>query len=307
MDLIDLSQLKICSERVGFEIYETSDDVPSQSFPICKHLEVDEIIRRRETNQMVSHPKSSREVIQLSEHEIQPQPAYFLTYSVDRDFITSTGRIIHSIQLSDVPLLLDGRNGELYPSLAEFFKECEKIPLENVKRLGLSRIPYLLSENEVKKRAVEELVKRHTTKVVYYAGKRGGRRYKKICSPSRGDIKMIYIEKVYVPKWGLKYTALKTSYSVVACAKPNDLLLLQNDFEKCATCNKIIKSEKRVLCNDCGKIGHAGFFTKHSFSCKNCKKTLCKSCAIERREWFILKRRYCGECYEKFKLFNKNL
>ena len=299
IDLIDLSQLKILGERVGFEIYETSADVPFQSFHICKSLELDEIIRR-ETDRMISHPKSPREVIQLSEHEIQLQPAYFLTYSIDRDFITSTGRIIHSIRLSDAPLLADGRNGELYAdSVAEFLKKCERISLKHVERLGVSRPSYLLSENGIKERAVEKLVKRHTTTIVYYAGRGRGRRIEKECSLSRRDIKIIYTEKIYVPKWELRYTALRTSYSVVAYAKPNDLLQIRNDFEECAVCNKVIKLEKRILCNDCGKIGHVGFFTKHSFRCKNCKKTLCKSCANERREWLILKRRYCGECFNK--------
>lgn len=300
IDLIDLPQLKLLAEKVGFEIYETSADVPTQSFYICKPSEVDENTRK-ETDLIVSHPKPPGEIIQLLGHDIQLQPAYFLTYSVNRDFTTSTGRVIHSIRAADAPLIVDGRNGELYTGdVADFFKECERKPLQDVDRLGIPRPFYLLSESEAKEKAVEGLIKSHTARVIYYAGRGRGRRVEKICSPSRTDIRIIYVEKIYLPKWELKYGALKTSYSVTTYAKPNNLLLLQNDFEKCAKCEKLIAPEKRVLCNDCGKIGHTEFFTKHSFTCRGCKKTICKSCASERREWLILKRRYCKECYTTF-------
>lgn len=299
MDLIDLSELKRLGEKVGFEIYETSADVPSQSFHLCKPQELDKIIKK-ETNQMISHPKFPNKIIQLSEHDIQLQPAYFLTYSINRDFKTSTGRIINSIHVSDAPLLVDGRNRELYDNrTAIFFKGCKKVSLKVAKRLGISGAPYLLDEKNVKRKAVEELIRHHTKTVVYYAGRGRGRRIEKVCPPSSRDIMILYAEKVYVPRWEFKYKALKTSYSLVAYARPGNLMLIQNEFEKCAVCRKAITPEKRILCNECGKIGHAGFFIKHSFRCKNCKKTICKSCVNERREWLILKRRYCEECFKK--------
>lgn len=299
IELINLSDLKRLGEGVRFEIYETSDDVPSQSFHICKPSELDKIFRR-ETNRMISYPKSPKEIIQFLGHDVQVKPAYLLTYSIDRDFVTSTGRMIHSIHISDAQLLADGRNGELYAdNVSEFLGGCEKMPLKNVERLRILRPLFLLSENEIREGAVKKMVQRHTKTVGYHAGKGNGRRFEKVCSPSSRDIKILYTAKVYVPRWKLRYKALKTSYSVAAYAKPRDLLLLQNDFEKCSVCKKEIVPEKRILCNDCGKIGHAEFFTKHLFRCKNCKKTICRSCAIEKREWFILKRRYCRECYRR--------
>lgn len=90
--------------------------------------------------------------------------------------------------------------------------------------------------------------------------------------------------------------SLNNQYRCSLIQNDNQVSLTSTNLYDCRICSKKI-DKKILLCNACGNITHGPkFFRSHGFTCKNCKKTICRDCAYWVRRFLFFKKILCEIC-----------
>ena len=115
------------------------------------------------------------------------------------------------------------------------------------------KIPYELSEDDLKKSAFEKISRLHTHTVSYRG--RNNVSYSKICTPKKGDITLSAFKPVYLPFWNSQLDVLETKY-LQEFYNNNDLIFyLADELSVCQICDKRMNEDQRSsLCLECAKV-----------------------------------------------------
>lgn len=252
-----------------------------------------------------SIPNKIEDYVNIDNRIITLIPIFRVEYSIDSVFQTTVG-VIHSEKDRGV-IFIDGTKGDILNVqltnrfLHRHIEEIRKDTLEN--NIAL---PYKCISGLVMKRAINYIIKEYSKTITYVGG--NYRRYYKHCIPKSKDIYISDVSQVYIPENYIHLTLFgrKRHLTVEDNGSP-DLYLYHNNISTCEICNHDI-NKKRLLCNVCGSICHdKKLFKSHSFYCKECGMTICRTCAKYIKQLFLFKRALCPTCGEKYLSRGKTL
>ncbi len=221
-------------------------------------------------------------------------PIFYINYDIDSQCATSVG-VIHE-ESGDGQLIIDGRTGN------ELKKEFRSFLLKNIHNeseiINGTCLQYKLdfqkNENELKNRAISEIINSHT-KDVTYKGKNNVT-YNKTCTPSPKDIIIHNCRSLYYPEWTLSIKAKQKDYTVSFVESAGDILTVRNDTKICQICNHKIE-KNRWYCTYCGSI----ICKKHLKVTRLRKVKICVNCSIT-KSFFGTKKYF--ESDEELEAFN---
>lgn len=200
-------------------------------------------------------------------------PIYYLNYDIDSECATSVG-VIHA-ESGDGQLIIDGRTGN---GLEEEFRNFLLKNINNEKEITKGsylqyKLDFQKNENELKNRAISEVINFHT-KNVTYKGKNNVT-YNKTCTPSPKDIIIHKCRSLYYPEWTLSIKAKQKDYTISFAESVGDIFTVRNDTKICQICNHKIE-KNRWYCTYCGSI----ICKKHLKLTRLRKVKICVNCSI---------------------------
>ncbi|MDD2340765.1 MAG: restriction endonuclease [Methanosarcina sp.] len=221
-------------------------------------------------------------------------PIFYINYDIDSQCATSVG-VIHE-ESGDGQLIIDGRTGN------ELKKEFRSFLLKNIHNeseiINGTCLQYKLdfqkNENELKNRAISEIINSHT-KDVTYKGKNNVT-YNKTCTPSPKDIIIHNCKSLYFPEWTLSIKAKQKDYTLSFIESAGDFITVRNDTKICQICNHKIE-KNRWYCTYCGSI----ICKKHLKVTRLRKVKICVNCSIT-KSFFGTKKYF--ESNEELEAFN---
>lgn len=227
-------------------------------------------------------------------------PIYYVNYNIDSQCATSVG-VIHE-ESGDGQFLIDGRTGN---ELNEKFKNLLLKNINNEKEITKgscvqSKLDFQKNENELKDRAISEIINSHT-KNVTYTGKNNVT-YKKTCTPSPKDIIIHSCKSLYYPEWTLSIKAKQKNYIVSFIESAGEFFTVRNDTKICHICNHKIE-KNRYYCTYCGSI----ICKKHLKETRLRKVRICINCSITKSFFGAKKYFESNEELEDFKNYYASL
>lgn len=225
------------------------------------------------------------------------RPLYSLSYRVNADFSTSIG-LIHSERGSG-EMMIEGTTG--LPLNTELLSYYSGAPLVNMSTEGHQDIEvqgfrYIL--DIIRKSAINQIIRNHTRVVSYVGG--NNQTYRKECKPLKKDIFLTDASQIYYPESHIEFDLGGRRRFIDLCDKGSwDFFIWGDDLHGCDICGKS-SPHRALLCNECGNICHEpGIISKHSFYCKQCNKTVCRTCASYYTRFLFFKVPLCQECSAK--------
>jgi restriction system protein len=225
-------------------------------------------------------------------------PAYLLEYSLKQTFSTSVG-VIHRINVNKERLLLNGQDGSIIASKLSQIVEPEEM-VEDYDILELKEPPsesFRIGFSQAKRLGIRQIQRCHTTIVGYYGA--NNVHYTKKCKPNVSSIFVKSLTQVYIPILTVSFKMMDRAHDISLCGNTENIEILSGTIEICEVCGDHL-SEKRLLCNSCGKIVHRPQkLMGHSYFCYECNKTICIECAYWFRKYYLFKKKICKDCAEK--------
>jgi restriction system protein len=292
IELIDLNLLRDLAERAGIHLATLEHEVPVGYYPISTDQNVAALFRSNFSKNIVSHPIPASGILELCKSHLRLWPAYRLRYGVHHDFHTSVGKI-HSIQLDNLELLIDGANGQTVESgVTQFLSNTPTLTEEKVSEHmnKAERGQFALDQTTLARIAKEAIADLHTKVVSYYG--RNNVRYTATCRPGERSIRIEDVAQTFIPEWFVSFLILSKQYSFHLIEKRNDIYDLGHQLS-CRVCQETIR-DSMLLCNSCGNIVHNT--RNEGYRCKTCSKSICRHCTHWTRRWLILKSYFCEEC-----------
>ncbi|MGH7884303.1 MAG: restriction endonuclease [Thermodesulfobacteriota bacterium] len=298
IELIDIHGITDLAEKAQIKILFSTGHSAILSFPASDIPTLGQKLNSV-FEHFQSYPKLASEIIQIIPNNLKLEAKYLIKYDIDHDFTTSAG-LIRSLHEHNLALIVDAENGSLMDSHSVLF-------LDNTNLIEPTHIPALacpttrtnftLGTTTLTKMVKNHLVKAYTETVSYRG--RNNVSYKKVCQPGERSITIKDTKQVLLPRYDLLMNALDNQYRCSLIQNNTQVKLTSTNLYNCRICNKTI-SKKILLCNACGNITHGPkFFSSHGFTCKNCKKTICKNCAYYTRRFLFFKKILCESCANK--------
>jgi len=308
IELVDGDKLIELGKQVGIPVlYKKRVPIAENCFPISDKSQIVE--------KVVAFLKSdlkgfNQQLLKVDKIGLKLLPTYMVDYCINATFSTSVG-VIHSIGERSSVFFLGDIGDPVHPIIRDFllgakwtisrFKEKSLKDTEIIERRKFKK-----SFEEIKKIAIDSLIRAYTKTVSYYG--RNNVHYTKTCVPKKKHITLENMKRVFFPSWDIIFSLKDRKYVIGALENSelpaNPFKVLPSRFivfkeetelktypEKCMVCYKELKHEK-FLCNDCGKIT----CDKDSFECKVCGKTICREDTIFKRKFLVLKEKYCSGC-----------
>jgi hypothetical protein len=252
-----------------------------------------------------SHPFPLHQATTVEITRTELVPAYLIKYDLNQTFSTTVGSI-RSLRVVDSYLLVNGQNGNLLDEKFEkmtiessmsdvYYPDAFKNVVSNSFKIGYST---------AKRKGTKHIQSRHTKEVGYYGANNVF--YRKICEPSVSNILVKSFTQVYIPILIVNFQTLTKKRKLTMCGNENSVEVVRGEIENCELCHEKL-GEERLLCNSCGSLVHAPRWLGHSYSCENCRKTICKRCTFWTRKYLILKKKLCGDCAEKLRREGKKI
>jgi len=298
IELIDIHGITDLAERASIKILFSTGHSAILSFPAS------DIPRLSQKLNMIferfqSSPNKVSEIIQIIPKNLKLEAKYLINYDVDQDFSTSVG-LIRSLHEHDLTLIVDAENGSIMDSQYVFF-------LGNTTLMEPTHIPPLACPTTrtnftIDKTTLTKMIKNHLvdayTESVSYRG-RNNVSYTKVCQLGERSITINDTKQVLLPRYDLIIKVLDNQYGCSIIQNNKQVKLTSTNLYDCRICKKII-DEKMLLCNACGNVTHGPkMFRAHGFTCKNCKKTICKNCTYWTRRFVFFKKILCEVCANK--------
>lgn len=306
IELFDIHIITDLAERAQIKILFSTSDSPIRSFPASDMPNLGQklnVILER----FQSYPKLASEIIQIIPNNLKLEAKYLVKCDIDHDFITHAG-LIRSLHEHDLTLILDAEDGSLMDSrYVSFLGNTTLIEPNQIPKLActMTRTDFKLNKTTLTKMVKNYLIEAYT-KTIPYTG-RNNVSYQKVCQPGERSIAIKDIEQVLLPRYDLLLKALDNQYHCSLIQNDNQVNLTSTNLYNCRICNKTI-NKKILLCNACGKITHVPkFFRSHGFTCKNCKKTICRDCTYWTRQFLFFKKILCELCANKIAPKSKKL
>jgi|CXWL01.1.fsa_nt_gi hypothetical protein len=298
IELMDIHGITDLAERAKIKILFSTGHSAILSFPAS---DVPGLGQKLNTifERFQSSPKKASEIIQIIPKKLKLEAKYLVKYDIDHDFSTSAG-LIRSLHKHNLVLIVDAENGSLMDSNSvSFLAHSTLIEPTHIPPLACptTRTDFTLDKTTLTKMVKNHLIKVHTESVSYRGRNNVG--YTKICQPGERSITIKDTKQVLLPQYDLLLKALNNQYNCSLIQNNNQVNLTSQNLYNCRICKKEI-DKKMLLCNACGNITHGPkFFGSHGFTCKNCKKTICKNCAYWTRRLLLFKKMWCESCSNK--------
>lgn len=298
IELMDIHGITDLAERAQIKILFSTSLSPILSFPAS---DVPGLGQKLNVifDRFLSSPDNASKIIQLIPNKLKLEAKYLVKYDVDHDFNTSAG-LIHSLHEHDLTLIVDAENGSLMDSGSVSFLGNSTLvepTLIPVLACPTTRTNFVLDKTTLTKMVKNYIIEAYTTPISYRG--RNNVRYKKVCQPGERSIEIKDIKQVLLPRYDLLMKALDRQYLCSLIQNDNRVSITSTNLFVCRSCNRKI-DKKILLCNVCGNITHGPkFFRSHGFTCKNCKKTICRNCTYWTRRFLFFKKILCETCSNK--------
>ncbi len=294
MELFDRGQLVALAEEAGIRLVIGSHAPVIFYFPASDMVGIKDKLSGR-LDGFQSHPRPAADIVRIVPNSFTLEASYVISADIDQDFSTSVGTI-HSIHRHGMRLIFNAQSGRpmegrefefLAGSTLAESADIPSIACENRKtqfRLGVT---------DMKSKVTGHIIQRFTANVSYMG--RNNVRYTKTCVPGPRSVQINDMKQVFLPRYDLSLNFLKTRYRCSLIQNDHDVML-SSDMYDCKICGEHTEGAA-LLCNACGNIAHRPkFFRPHSYTCKDCKKTICKNCAFWFRRLLFFKKIVCEDC-----------
>ena len=294
IDLIDKNLLFDLASRAGVSLETKPGEGIVYTYPISDDALIKSNLSINIERKLISVPSQIEDSIRIDQRKIYLIPMYLIDYNINAKFITNVG-LIHS-ENGIGTFFLNGANGKiLEEEIADHFNEIpyKNLIMENTRNVKTMQFKLLIGR--VKESAIDHIIKKHTT-IQIYTG-RNNVRYRKNCIPKKKDIFLSNITQVYIPENEIYFDLKgKKRFFKIADNGTIDFYVYEDNASNCEICGKFI-DKKGIICNECGTITHnKRLFFSHGFYCKNCGKSLCRSCTSYFTRFLFFKVPLCKEC-----------
>ncbi len=304
IELVDLPMLIDLANRANIKISFRGESLQIFSFIVTEKNNLALKIAHVLSN-IQSYPNKVRDIVEVIPINLQLKAIYLIKYDINQDFSTAAG-VIHAIHKNNQFIMIDGETGRYVDSTIEKF-------VINAKLVDVKNIPssYVTNRSNfkhdmvtIKELATNGIISKNTKSVHYTGNNNVG--YNKICEPGPRSVFITDVKQVFLPLNTIHLKALRQHYNCSVVENDRTVLLTSTDVFQCRICNS--KLDKGLLCNACGNIVHTPkMFGSHGFHCKNCQKTICKSCSYWIRRMLFFKKIICEICANRLIAKNKKI
>lgn len=293
IELYDFSKLSALAHDAKIKLVNQGDESTVYCVLLPEIPEIKDKLKHH-LDQFQSHPCQASDLMSVIPLRLYLKANHLVKYSIEQTFKTSVG-IVHQINTqnneglfkTDGQLLKDDYQRFFSKALMSAYqKPTIACPIEREQFDHTSTLTDSVRNT---------LIDVYSTKVTYYG--KNNVRYSKFCKVGPRSITFHDIKNILIPLYQVRLEYMKKSYDCQFLINQTDVKFTNKvELDLCSICKMMIK-ESKLLCNDCGNIAHAPiFFGSHSYTCKNCKKTICKSCTYYWRRLLFFKRILCQEC-----------
>ena len=295
--LIDRKMLFDLASKAGMELVIGTDRGTIYSYPLIGNDKFSWNLQKYLSSILISNPKSIKEQMVLRKRSVVLKPLYSLSYNVDSVFKTTVRQIHH--ELAQGTMFIEGSTGlPLHSHLQNYFNSA---PIDRLSTEGHDDVViegFRHVQKTVKDSALRQIISNHTRSISYIGG--NNHRYTKECIPKKKDVFLSDISQVYYPQSHVVFELGNKGRYLDICDKGSwDFHVFGDNLSTCEICGKHWGSSA-LLCSECGSICHTPkIFRKHSFYCKECNMTICRSCARFYTKFLFFKVPVCPHCSEK--------
>jgi restriction system protein len=298
VELVDARILYDMANRAGIKLLKKGERTSVFHIIPPPHETLEKNLLWANFRNVASFPSKPNQLSRTNVLSTEFVPAYLLEYNLHQTFSTSVG-VIHRIHVDKAHILLNGENGSTIPSTLErtvsqsyMVEDWQSLDKTNV-RWGNFKIGFSTAK-KIGTRRIKEL---NTCTVGYYGA--NNVHYTKKCVPNISSILVRSLTQVYIPILTISFQVLARQHELSLCGNPEVVEILGGVINTCEVCGSSL-SEKRLLCNSCGKIVHRPrILFGHSYYCYECKKTICIECTYWFRKYYLFKKKICKDCAEK--------
>ena len=296
IQLFDMQKLTELAQNGGIRIISKNEDLRVYTFPISEEAKLKTSLLSK-FQKFQCHPKNISDEMKISIDSISLLATYEAIVDIVQDFTTSAG-LIHEIRKISQKYYFDGDQG--YPLNTHVYGY---LPTVNATVLfdrtkiddSIKISPFSLESTTLSNRIIDSIIRDETT-TVRYRGKNNVT-YTKTCVPNKKNIRINDINQILIPNYKIELQIFGKKYFSTIVENKNRLNFKTNEIFKCQICQQMMLEDKILICNACGNLCHSTEIKpKHSFSCEECEKTICKNCTYYTRKFLFLKKKLCYEC-----------
>ncbi len=240
------------------------------------------------------YPLLLPEVLKTELPDLTLSPFILYQYTVDKEFKTSTGRLIYHAHGSGHALATISNGRIVFNQLPEYFMDAELVPLEKaipeadpsmLSAMGIS------TPNMVEKAAglLKEAVANNYSRRVSYTDSTGRRVYEKYCIVKPKNVTIISAVRLAYQTWKMEFHIEKTgrTYWVEAAVR--------KDADPLITASNMPSNnpDELFLCNACGEI----LPKRELIRCKTCSATICRRDTLTIPN-YLGSTKHCDICYQ---------
>ncbi len=298
VELFDFPILNDMAQRAGIRLLQEGQSFPIHTFYVSNPAALSVKIANAVFPRMISAPLSPSAIASIEPRVLELRTGYLIQYNIHENFDTTIGRV-HSVHHDNQLILVDGSTGGILdPNTSEWILSSKRTNgiHSGYPGVEIRRYEFRLDLQTITKKAKQHIIKLHTRTVGY----RGGNNvhYNKTCRPGERSIFISSTTQVYYPYWRVSIKALRHEYQLDTIENHNHIHIVSTNIANCSECGQVVKEhEKALFCNSCGAVVHQR--SSHGFICRNCSKTICRSCAYWTRRWLLLKKKICEPCADQ--------
>lgn len=294
IDLFTLSNLADLAQQAGMTIIANGQAAKIFYISCPSDQEAYGGIKQR-VNKLESHPNRPDKIMNLLSHTVIVKPCYIMKVDMLKSFYSGGDVMIHSVNESNVQLVIDGVTGKVIDQAAASVVSksplCDHAKIET--NADVQRESFSCSVESAKAEATGSLCRRYS-KWVYYKG-RNNVSYQKYCAIPSSSVHFKDIKQALLPMHVIKIQLSKSTYPCKVIRGSNGIVVTA-PLDKCAICKEVVR-EGPALCNSCGSIHHPRrFFRGHGHRCGSCDKTVCNRCAYWIPRAIFFRKVVCGDC-----------
>lgn len=282
--LIDRALLAEMASSVGIDLLLGGQALNTWTYDVSDTSHLERILEEYLAQLYKSRPHSVSELLQIESRRVNLIPAFQVLYDL-RLKVSRGGTVLYNESIRDGVLWLspDERSGVTLEQ-ASFF---ESVPMRRYSAETFGEIPvglpsFKLGITQVREAANREIRTRHTRRVARLDGK--SRLWFGAISPSDHRFQVTDVRRVYLPINEARVRLLETTHELRFLEHPDGLLQPLNDtLSRYRICDRVV-SRRAQLCTVCGAVTHPkGLFSSHGDECSECRRTICRNCAIYKR------------------------
>lgn len=294
IELYDFARFSQLAQEAKIKLVSDGKDVTVFSFPILDVPTIKERFRKR-LEEFQSYPGFTFELMRLIPKKLFLGPNYVVHVNIQQVFSTSVGRI-HSINEKNRFLVFSNEGRLFSDDWIDFLKNSTLTEFRETPVIAcpIYKEKFYLNTTTLSDKIKNEIIQKFSERIRYVGG--NNVTYTKHCKVGPRSISLNDIKHVLLPFYGMNFKCINQEYACDLFLNNNQIKLKKLDLYTCRICNQTIDG-KKLLCNDCGNISHAPkFFSSESYTCKNCKKTICKNCTFWWRKLLFFKKILCEQC-----------